>query len=637
MATSREVFAKRKEGALEEAYKMALELIQNPGKDDWDVKAFGWCVIDLIKRDAKSGDQQKLGRYAQQLKELEVDPSDNVLTDQKRYALKLCNPSGQDILRAKALSKEGENQESLNLYRKILSSGDQSTEVRTGLAWEQYRVAKSFVDQDPPNFNGAKKHLNDYFQLETDKPSLLHTCFLQLADKIAIEGKLNMGAFARIWNLEYLRPEDYELYRPGDGEVYPSLAEKVVQHASKDAFLREAEDDLNYILPFINDCIDRYPENLWLKLSKAKALMGTGRNEEALSFGLEVVKNKVNDFWAWELLGDIHLPVSAEIALSCYCKALLCSRDINFVGKVKIKLAELLVKRKSYSHAKFEIDEIVNYRISNNQKIPKAADLLKRQPWYEDETAAVFNKALYLKNVPLAEELLFSELPWINGFLGDKFTIDANPKKPGRKVFIQSAPVPMEITIPESKVSISEKHSGMGIRVKGENDDKGRFQLFSLEERNITEKWDIFEELIGVVDHVNQEKKLLHFMINQNIDGIIKFSDLSDRFDEGDAIAVRVSKYISRQGVGYRAVTSRRTEEKIPESLVKPFEDRVREKSGMGFTDSGIFIPPPIVREYGIKNGDSVSGLAVVNYNKKRSEWGWKAISINNVASTYNF
>jgi hypothetical protein len=30
--------------------------------------------------------------------------------------------------------------------------------------------------------------------------------------------------------------------------------------------------------------------------------------------------------------------------------------------------------------------------------------------------------------------------------------------------------------------------------------------------------------------------------------------------------------------------------------LVKPFEDNVREENGMGFTDRGIFIPPPMVK-----------------------------------------
>jgi hypothetical protein len=231
----------------------------------------------------------------------------------------------------------------------------------------------------------------------------------------------------------------------------------------------------------------------------------------------------------------------------------------------------------------------------------------------------------------MAEELLYSELPWINGILGEVFTIDAKPSKPKRNVYIQSTPIPIKISIPESKVSISGKHSGMGIRIKGEYDNENRFQVYTLENRDVTDKWDIFDVLIGVVDHVNQQKNLLHFIVSQDIDGIIRFADLSDRFDEGDAIAVRVSKYTSKQGARYQTLTSCRTTKPIPESLVKPFEDSVRVENGMGFTDNGIFIPPPMVKKHNIKNDGNVSGQAILNYNKKRSEWGWKAISINHM------
>ena len=123
-------------------------------------------------------------------------------------------------------------------------------------------------------------------------------------------------------------------------------------------------------------------------------------------------------------------------------------------------------------------------------------------------------------------------------------------------------------------------------------------------------------------------------MVSEEINGIIKFSDVSDKFDEADAIAVRVSKYTSKQGTRYQALTSCRTTKAIPESLVKPFEDSVRESNGMGFTDNGIFIPPQMVKTHKIKDDDHVSGQAALNYDKIKSEWSWKAIKINKVYST---
>ncbi|WP_020560809.1 DUF7017 domain-containing protein [Thiofilum flexile] len=631
MIDSKSVFSKRKEGNLDEAYAIAVKLMSNPDKNEWDIKAFAWCIIDLIKRAAKLGNQQDLTYYGEQIKNLEISFSDNILLNQKEYVLKLCNANRQNILKAKELSKQGDHQAAFKIISQIYNDGDKSDEVQTNLAWAIYRVAKEMMDQEPPNFTSAKRYINSYFSLKVDKPSLLHSCFLQLADKIAKDGKLNMGAFVKIWGLEYLRPEDYEQYRTNEGSLYLSLAEKVVQHASKDAFLRGDKEDLLYILPFVNNCIDRYPDSLWLKLSKARILMTLDRGDDALSYGLDIVKNKVNEYWAWELLGDIHQPSSSKIALACYCKALLCSKDISFIGKVKIKLAELLIQAASYSEAKLEIEELVNHRVKNNEKIPETVKRIQNYPWYESIVSAVSNQDFYKSTAIHAEELLHRKLPWIDGVLGKPFTIDDKKKSAKRSIYIQSNPCPIEVVVPDHKISVKKKQVGAGVRIKGEYDNENRFQIYTIEDRSTKEKWDIFNELIGVVYYINREKGLLHFRISKTIDGLMPIGSLSDKYEEGDAIAVRISKHTNKKDIRYKAITSCRTTKPIPESLIKSFKSNVREDNGMGFTDDGVFIPPQMIKAYDIRDDDYISGKAILNYNKKRSEWGWKAISINSV------
>jgi len=45
----------------------------------------------------------------------------------------------------------------------------------------------------------------------------------------------------------------------------------------------------------------------------------------------------------------------------------------------------------------------------------------------------------------------------------------------------------------------------------------------------------------------------------------------------------------------------------------------------MGFTPDDVFIPPPLMQAQGIADGDQVTGVALLNLNKKRNTWGWKA------------
>ena len=632
MITSKEVFTLRREGRLDEAYKMATDLINISDNDEWNIRAYAWCLIDLIKRDAKSGKVENINHFADKLQDLNIDESEEVLTAQREYALGLSTPNGQEILKAKSLSKQGDHHAALACYKRIYENGDQSINVKTSLAWELYHVAKEMTEQVQVDFYSAKKHIKKYLSLKTEKPSKLHTCFLRLANEIAKKGKLNMGTFACMWNLENLGPYDYIQFISTDGKSYPSLAEKVIQSATKDSYTRNASEELSYLLPYINDCIDRHPDNIYLKLSKAKALMGTERSKEAFSYGLEVTKKKINDFWAWDLLGDIHRQSnSLDLAISCYCKALLCSKDINFVGNVKIKLAELLSQNGMESEAKLEVDQLVNYRSENNQKVPKLAEILMRSTWYQDAISSKSNHQLYIVNSSQAEKLLYSDLPWKKAVLGDTFFIEGKKDKTKRRLYVESDTLPMEVTILESKLTFDAGQPGAALKIKGELDKENRFQVYVIEDRPSNDDWDIFVQQIGIVDHVNTSKELIHFMVNTIIDGVIPFSDLSESFKPGDAIALRLAKYTVKQGTRYRVITSTRTTTPAPSSILKSFSENIQEKNGMGFTNNGIFIPPPLMKEYSVSNGDFVSGQAALNYDKKKSKWSWSAISISEI------
>ena len=141
-------------------------------------------------------------------------------------------------------------------------------------------------------------------------------------------------------------------------------------------------------------------------------------------------------------------------------------------------------------------------------------------------------------------------------------------------------------------------------------------------------RWDVFPRRVGVVDHVNTEKSVLHFIVDRTIHGVIPLADLATQFKEGDAIAVKLSKYSTKNGQTYRVLHAEATDEMPSAQVWKQFNDQVRVSNGMGFTRGDVFIPPPLVAEHHIQDGQSVSGAAILNFNKKRQNWGWKAISL---------
>lgn len=631
MTTSKDVFAKRREGQLEEAYQMALQRMAAPDKDEWDDKAFGWCLIDLIKRDVKTGEQDNIGYYRQQLEAIEVSSNDEILIKQKQFAISLCEPDGQLAIKAKQLSKSGQHKEAADIYRELFAKKPSDQKNCTSLGWELYKICKDLLDSGSENIQVIKKNLNEYLKLNVEKPSLLHSCILQVASKISGAERFSMLAFSRLWGLEFLRFDDWKRFVTEDRKKFPSLAERVVHQASKEAAKSDNQEAMTYILPHLDKAIVEYPDNIWLNLNKAKVLLGLDRNDEALKFAIDVTKAKASEYWTWELLGDITANSINDLRLSCYCKALLCLPDDQFAWKVRLKLAIVLVENKKWPEAKYEIMRILAAKEKEGQKIPAKLENFISQPWYAEAFLPVSNNAFYQMNIGDAEDLLFSQMPWISGNLGEIFTIPGKENKPKRKLFVKTSSDPLEIVIPKEKFDLTYSDPGDAIRLKGEYDNNRQFQIYIVSNRDTEERWDIFTERIGIVDNVNYQKKLLHYIVDKNIDGIIPFSELNSEFKEGEAIAVKLSKYQTKQGFRYRALTATKTAKEAPTSLKMTFLEEVRISDQLGFTTSDIFIPPPLVKGCGIHDGDVVTGVALLNYNKKRSEWGWKAISIEQI------
>jgi hypothetical protein len=629
MTTSKDVFAKRKEGAIDEAYQLALQLMASSEVEEWDRKALGWCLVDLIKRDAQAGHPENLEHYRRQLEGLELAADDEVLQKGIRNAMLLCSPNGQLIKQASTLSKKGQHGQAVTLYRKAGSLGPLDTVTQTNLAWDLYWHAKQLLDAELVDFSNIRQNLHEYLKLKVEKPSLLHSCYLQLAAKLVGHEKLNLLKFLPLWDLQNLRTEDYQRHRAEDGKEYPSLAEKVIQQAGKEAAASGDAQDLNYILPYLDAAIERFPDNLWLKLDKAKGLLGLGRHDEALAFGMAVAKAKANEYWAWELLGDIVALTDPAAALCCYCKALSCPADDKFTGKVRLKLAQSMIETNDLPAAKLEVETVLRQKEKDGLRIPENAERIASQPWFAATPANASNADYYRAHSRAAETLLLSRLPWIEANLGERFVVPEMEKKPKRKIFIKTQSDPLEASVPEWKFGHMGLTAGDGLRVKGEFNEKKRFQIYAIEARPTQDRWDVFPTKIGVVDHVNRERQVLHFIVDRTIDGVIPLAELPATFQEGDAIAVKISKRSTDKGTKYRVVHAEATQDRPGPLVRKEFNEACRLANGLAFTDSDIFIPPSLVVECELRDGQKVAGTAILNFNKKHRSWGWKAIALD--------
>lgn len=634
MKEPRPVTTLRKSGQLDEAFKLASEQAAAPGADDWDIADLAWCLIALVKRHAGDCDQALLRDYLGQLVKLQVPANNELLVEQRERALALANGDRQEVMAARTLGRDGRHAEAVHAFATLFRQGVLTTDDKVTYGWELFRTSQAMfratngAEISPSVVDAIKRHLNAYLKLGIAEPGLLHTCMLQQADRLARRDHLRLIAFSRLWNLSLFRPDDFQESRHDDGKVFPPLFETVIQRASKEAVNGESLDEMRYIRPYLEDGLKRFPENVWLKFYMLKLLRGLDQTDEARRLATEFTRSKAGEYWTWELIGD--LENDPALRLSCYAKALTCSDDDTFVTKVRLKFAALIAADHP-GQAKAEVERVVEHRRREGQRIPADAERLMQAPWFAAATVTAVGRPFYDRFKMLAEELLFAHLPWIDASVGDEFEIKGQDGQKSRtrcRLYVRATPLPLEISVSASHPDVRRLQPGAPIKVQIESSpsEPWKTTVHRIQSRHDGSQDDIVAETLGVIDHVNDAKGVLHFIVAKGIDGMLPLAQFAGRAEVGQAIAVRMVRYHDRKGPRTRTLSAVPSLRTVPSDVMKSFTDDVEVRNGLGFTSTDIFIPPDIVAEAAIADGAVVDGIAVINFDKKRSTWGWKAI-----------
>ncbi len=137
---------------------------------------------------------------------------------------------------------------------------------------------------------------------------------------------------------------------------------------------------------------------------------------------------------------------------------------------------------------------------------------------------------------------------------------------------------------------------------------------------------DIPEEIIAV-EFVNENKSMLNFVKDKRKFGFFNYLGHLTKPQIGDLLKVRFNG--DGQNGFYKIVTAKKHDSNVTSDAMKDFEGTIKIISPQNFgfiTD--IFIEPKIIKERKLTDGQSIKGRAILSFNKKKNEWGWKAVNI---------
>ena len=352
MPDSRTVFDLRREGKLLEALSLAREVFAEAPGSPWSVRAYGWTLHDLMKQADSEGDRDRLRALYDEFSELSIDPGDEVLSNAaQRWCKRVLATPAQEKARelsrqGREASRNGQNELAQKLLRQAYETCSDDADIQTSYGWELERALSNCVRDEQPDANRVRQLLLEYGRLDQiERPGMLHSLVLAQAAKAA--GKRAFSGFRRFlvwWDESHLRPDDFEQYRPGDGEqAYPSVVERVIKGLYKVAHDSGHKDDVACAVSFIGRHYTRYPEQEWFPYYYGQMLLKSGKTDEARGFVLPIVKRKMNEFWAWHTLGETYSGQDTERQIACYCRALACRvQDEHFLVNVHQDLGTVL-------------------------------------------------------------------------------------------------------------------------------------------------------------------------------------------------------------------------------------------------------------------------------------------------------
>ena len=481
-----------KDGRVQEAYELAKADLEQ--ELSWAQREMGWVLYYLIKDDAETANFLSLMNHLEELRLLDQlsIPMDNLIYE--------------------------------NVLKKVAG-------------FVKDHISPTDIDT-PIKLSSLFLKLRGYNFEPSDGYSFLLRSF------ISCDSWQEMADFLDWWNLDKLREEDYQPYKMMNGRTIMSLAERAFIAKSK-ALLRL--NDLGRIeefLPKLDELMDAHPEMTYPGYFYGKLLLSLGSNkEEALKVIVPFARKKISEFWVWQLVSDVFAVNDQEKQLACLLRAVNCHTQESFLGKVRIKLADLFIQRNDLNKAKFQIDKVTQCYLSQGWHLPSEIDYWIHQPWI-------------------------------------------NTVKPDGNSPIDYMAVTDEILCEGT------------------------------------------EEIIAIVTYVdpNSHKSTLIYGREKRMAQKMRF-----KVEPG---AVLKLNYITEPDGNMRVLSARQAPFRDGLDFAKNVEGTVRKRPDrdfafLGARNESIFISPNIVRKYNLTDGQTVKGVAVYDYNRKKEKWDWTCISIN--------
>lgn len=458
-----------------------------------------------------------------------------------------------------------------------------------------------------------------------------HSEILKLANRFMIDANSwRFFNFFNLWGYQNLSYEDWQEETNGE-HTYKPLARKSLSLINKYIKSNNIDNnELHWVLDLYNIALEKFDDDTWLLREYAVLLHKVNRTQEAIDIYKNIILDLSDQAYVWHEFSKLLENIDINTSISMLCKAMSIQKNEDFLGQIHLDLAKSLIAKELVSEAKTELISYEKHKNEKGQKLTQEFILLNNE--LKEVEAKESNKSFYDNNLESAEDYIYSDIEWIDLLLFAKFKTKEQKE---RLVFTDLNDI--ELAINPYKFSLLKNSRIDEVYQLKLHYDKtnDKYIALKLQASNL-EKKDLIDNAstgIAIVDHINEQKKLFHYVVDKSTDGIMRFDQTKLRPKEGDFIEVKYFKTFNKSKREYRThiLNINKTEE-TNTSLLKEVSGSIsvnykNGKIAFGFVND-YYVPGFLLTKFNIEDDDYVFVKMIFNPKERLAKKQWKVFQI---------
>ncbi|PHI21514.1 hypothetical protein CEQ90_01475 [Lewinellaceae bacterium SD302] len=387
--------------------------------------------------------------------------------------------------------------------------------------------------------------LDNYLAVYADYPaSHWHSEVLQLAERFTKEqNAARFLPFFKRWKPEKLRDADWkEVTKQGDGGEFTikPLAQKALKKASTVALaIVAAPGSLDWLVDLYTIAVEKLPFDDYLPRDRAKLLKHSGQPEAAQIAYRSLVLDLSDKYYVWKEFADLLGNNETEVQAGMLAKALRLEKNEDYLGEIHLLLATSLLQLNRSADAAHELKLYHKHRTAKGWNIESHYQELRKQ--VADVEIPDNHRPDYRLLINAADEYAYSSIPWTDMTVISRWKTDNGKEK--LKLY---ASADLTVSVSSRRFQPLRKAklgTVMEVKVhKGLSADGQRVVYRPLLIRTSNaECWSALPETYAIVDYINEKKKIVHAITQDNYQVFFPIKLLSGEVSAGQYLSGRLA------------------------------------------------------------------------------------------------